>query len=115
MPRRNQTRHSDRGEARPRVQPGGDAARTGGKPKRGRTPYRRDRAPDLLAIEARRQALGVSRRALCERADIAEETYRRMRRAGLAFPRQIVALRMALRELVKQQKAQDRMYRVEAS
>lgn len=64
-----------------------------------RAPYRRDFTDRLAAIEARRQRAGVTIKDLCERAGVADATYRRMRRARMAFERQVNALSMALRSI----------------
>lgn len=62
-----------------------------------RQPYRRDRRPQIDAIETRRKALGISVAQLAARAGMDAATYFRMRRAGLAFERHLNALRVALR------------------
>lgn len=62
-------------------------------------PYRRDQGAKIDAIEQRRKRAGVEIRELCDRAGVSEETYRRMRRSRLAFPRQATALAMALRAI----------------
>lgn len=82
------------------------------QPKRKRAPYRRDRAPDIAAIEGRRKVLEISAEALAGRAAIDRRTYERMRRSGLAFPRQISALRMALRSLEKERRQEGELFPV---
>lgn len=55
-------------------------------------------------IEAMAAADGVSLAELAVEAEVPVATLRRMRRTGLAFPRQVVALRLALRRLRREQR-----------
>lgn len=80
---------------------------------RSRRPYRPDSRAEIDAIEARRRQLRVSVADLAGRAGMSERKLMRIRRSGRAFGRDLVALRMALREIDKQRRAQARMFRAE--
>lgn len=75
-----------------------------------RQPYRRDRRPQIDAIETRRKALGISVDQLAARAGMDRTTYYRMRRAGLAFERHLNALRIALRLFEREARAVTGMF-----
>lgn len=72
--------------------------------------YRPSAAAALEELERRRRRAGVTQRELCDRAGLDVSSYRRMLRAGLAFPRRIVAIRMALRELEKMRRQRGRLF-----
>lgn len=81
----------------------------------GTRPYREAARDELETIERRRRGLGISQVALCDRAGLSERTYRRMLRSGVAFPRRLMALRMALRELEKMRRQQRRLFAIEGA
>lgn len=66
--------------------------------------YRPSQSERIAGIETRRKRAGITLEALCARAGVATATYRRMRRAGLAFPRHINALAMALRSMERERR-----------
>lgn len=71
-----------------------------------RGPYKALRQAELEAIEAKRKRLGITKKALAARAGIDVSGLRLILRSGRAFRRTVVALKMALRSLEKEQKAQ---------
>lgn len=67
-----------------------------------RTSYRPDHGVALTRIEAARRGHGISREVLAQAAGMSERTYRRAISGGRAWPRQIEALRMAMRSLARE-------------
>lgn len=67
-----------------------------------RTAYRPDQAEALKRIEAGRKREEISRDVLAIAAGMSERTYRRALASGRAWPRQVEALRMALRSLSRE-------------
>lgn len=76
---------------------------------RRRGAYRRHAGGELGAIEARRVLMEVSIDELAARAEIDVRTLYRMRRTGLAFPRQVLALKRALTSLERERRRADTM------
>lgn len=72
--------------------------------------YRPDQGAALARIEAARLKAGVSREALAQASDMSERTYRRALADGRAWPRQVEALRMALRSLSREARDSAGMY-----
>lgn len=67
--------------------------------------YRPDCGKEIAAIEARRAALAIGRDHLAMKAGISERTYRRMVKDGRGFNRHVRALRLALRSIAADVKA----------
>lgn len=73
-------------------------------------PYRSVHKIELDRIEQRRVAANVTIDDLCDKASVPLATYRRMRKSGLAFRRQVKALAMAMRTLEADRKREDDIF-----
>lgn len=71
----------------------------------GTTPYKPLQTAELGRVETRRRALKLPVDALAERAGIEVRTLMRIRKSGRAWPREIRALKMALRSIEKERRA----------
>jgi hypothetical protein len=80
------------------------------KPGGKRGSYRDEEQAAIAAIEQRRKAAGVTFQELSVASGIAVATIRRMVRSGLGFPRQINALRMAMRTLERDRKTAEALF-----
>lgn len=76
--------------------------------------YRKPASPELSRIDAKRIELGISHEELYLAAGIARATYYAMRTDGLAFPRNLQALRYGLRTVEQRQRNADRILEVQA-
>lgn len=85
------------------------------RPTKVRGPYRGDYRETLAGVERERRELGISIAELAGRAGMSERKLNRARRTGLAFRRDVNALRMAIREIKKQQRQQVRLFRREGT
>lgn len=77
---------------------------------REREPYKPDMTGKVDELELKRLALGVSIEDLAARAGMTERQLRRVRKSGRAWKREIHALRMALRSIEADQKAEAELF-----
>jgi len=73
-------------------------------------PYRSIHQRELERIEARRVAAGVTLAELCDKSQVSQATYRRMRGSGRAFKRHVNALSMAMRTLEGERRRDDELF-----
>lgn len=73
-------------------------------------PYKPLLADELARLDRRRLKAGVSVVALADRAGIARSTMTRIRASGRAWPRQVRALKMALRSIEREAKAEGALF-----
>lgn len=76
-----------------------------------RGPYREDFSERLGAIEARRRALGITQTELAMRAGVDRTTLQRALASGRAFRRTLNALTLAVRELEKEGRRKETLFR----
>jgi hypothetical protein len=85
----------------------------GGKTRRDdlkRGPYQADKRDELRNLDSKRRRIDVTFQELSNHTGIGIATLRRMFKSGLAFSRQINAVRMALRSIEKDRKAAARLF-----
>lgn len=75
--------------------------------------YRSDFSEAIAALARKREGVGATYQELSNQTGIGIATVRAIFRSGMAFPRQVVALRMALRTLEKNRRAAERLFRRE--
>jgi hypothetical protein len=76
----------------------------------GVTPYKPLQESELKRIEGRRKALLLPVSMLADRAGIDLSTMQRIRRSARAWPREIRAMKMALRSIEKERKAEAALF-----
>ncbi len=75
-----------------------------------REPYKPKHVAELEAIDSRRRELGASIEALARQAGMGERGVRRILKSGRAWKREILALRMAVRSIERDQKAEAELF-----
>jgi len=90
---------------------------TGAKPAGARTkddlkrrPYKAAKHDELRNLDSKRRRIGATFQELSNHTGIGIATLRRMFKTGLAFSRQLNAVRMALRSIEKDRKAAPRLF-----